>query len=141
MRRSWLLPPFSRVCLNFNHFDIQSRNQDIWPPSKRVTVTPAVCPRSFEFLTTLTFGALRRNHIVPTGFETIAKKKKRKHRNTEGSLSTRDQQFIMNCLDYHRRWKGSASVLASMRWLLCGGKKRDLTSMTVPKKTIHVIVY
>ena len=47
------------------------------------------------------------------------------------------QQFIMNCC---RSWKGSASVLASMRWLLCGEKKK--TSMTVPQKkkrsaTVH----
>ena len=52
------------TCLNFIHFDIQSSNQDIWPPSKRFVVTPAVYPRLFEILTTLTFGALRKNHIV-----------------------------------------------------------------------------
>ena len=78
--------------------------------SLRVMVTLAVGPRMFEFLTMLTFGALRRNHIVSTEFETIAKKK-------EGSSSMCDQQRIMNCLDNNRSWKGSASVLASM---LCG---------------------
>ena len=36
----------------------------------------AVCPRVFEILTTLTFGALRGNHIVSTAFETV-------ERNTE----------------------------------------------------------
>ena len=52
---------------------------------ERVMVTPAVCPRLFEFLTTLTFGALRRNHMVSTPFETVAKKKS-KRRDTEGSF-------------------------------------------------------
>ena len=52
------------TCLNFIHFDTQSRNQDIWLPSKRFVVTPAVYPRVFEILTTLTFGALCKNHIV-----------------------------------------------------------------------------
>ena len=42
---SWIGP-----CLNFHHFDIHSRNQDIWLPPKRFIVTPAVCPRLFEFL-------------------------------------------------------------------------------------------
>ena len=41
---------------------------------KRVTVTPAVSPRLFEFFTTLTLEALRKNHIVATACETIAKK-------------------------------------------------------------------
>ena len=50
-------------------------------------VTPA---RLSEFLATLAFGDLRRNHIVSTAFETIAKKE-------EGSVSTCDQQCIMNC--------------------------------------------
>ena len=38
---------------------------------RRVTVTPVVCPRLFEFLNTLTFGALRKNHIVSTAFEAV----------------------------------------------------------------------
>ena len=62
------------TCLKFIHFDIQSRNQDIWLPFMRA-VTPAVCPRLFEFLTTLTLGALGRNHIVSTVFGSIAKKR------------------------------------------------------------------
>ena len=41
---------------------------------KRVMVTPVVCPRLLEILTTLTFGAQRGNHSVSTAFETIAKK-------------------------------------------------------------------
>ena len=53
----------------------------------RVMVTPA---RLSEFLATLAFGDLRRNNIVSTAFETIAKKE-------EGSVSTCDQQCIMNC--------------------------------------------
>ena len=44
---------------------------------KRVMFTPVVCPRMLEFLTTLTFGAQRRNHIVSTAIETIAKKKEK----------------------------------------------------------------
>ena len=64
-------------CLNFHHFDTQSRNQEIWLPSKRFTVTPAVCPRLFEILTTLKFGALRKDHIVSTACEDITKKRKR----------------------------------------------------------------
>ena len=42
------------------HMNTQSRNQDIWLPSKRFIVTPAGCPRLYEILTTLTFGALRK---------------------------------------------------------------------------------
>ena len=62
-------------------------------------------------------------------FETIAKKK----RNKEGSLSTCDEQFLMNCQEHNRSWIGSAQALASMRWLLCG-EKRDVKSMAVPTK-------
>ena len=43
---------------------------------KRGTVSPAVCPRLFEFVTTLTFRALRRNHMVSTAFGAIEKKKR-----------------------------------------------------------------
>ena len=49
-------------------------------------------PRMLEFLTTLTFGALGRNHTVSTAFETIAKK----HRDREGSSSTCDQPFVVS---------------------------------------------
>ena len=35
------------TCLNCIHFDIQSRNQDIWLPSKIFIVIPAVYPRLF----------------------------------------------------------------------------------------------
>ena len=83
---------------------------------KRVTVTPAICPRLFEILMMLIFGALRRNHIVSTALETIAKKNRNKKK---GLLSTCDQQLIMNCQEHNRSRKGSASMLASMRWLLC----------------------
>ena len=41
---------------------------------KRFIVTPAVCPRLFEFLTTWTFGALRKNHIVSRAHEVIENK-------------------------------------------------------------------
>ena len=40
---------------------------------KRVMVSPAVCPRLFEFLTTLTFGQ-RGDRTVSKAFETIDKK-------------------------------------------------------------------
>ena len=48
----------------------------VWPVAtiKRFIVTPAVCPPLFEFLTTLTFGALCKNHFVSTTFEAITKK-------------------------------------------------------------------
>ena len=46
--------------------------------SQRAMVTPAVCPRLFEFLTTLTFRAMGRNHIGSTPHETIAKKKRQR---------------------------------------------------------------
>ena len=57
--------PYTRVCLNFNHLHIHSRHGDIiFATFKRVMVTPAVCPRLFEILTTLTFGAQRGCHTV-----------------------------------------------------------------------------
>ena len=40
-------------------------------------VTPVVYPRVFEFVTTLTIGALRKNHIVSTTFGAITKTIKR----------------------------------------------------------------
>ena len=43
-------------------------------PSKRFMVNPVVYPRVFEILTTLTFGALRKNHNVSPTFEDISKK-------------------------------------------------------------------
>ena len=49
---------------------------------------------------------------------------KKKNRNHEGSLSTCDQQFIVNCQEHNRGWKGSASVFASMRWLSSCVKKK-----------------
>ena len=45
---------------------------------QEVMVTSAVCPRLFECLTTSTFGAQSRNHIVSTAFETIAPPKKQR---------------------------------------------------------------
>ena len=84
---------------------------------ERFMVTPAVCPRLFESLTTLTFGAQRRNHTVSPAFD-----HRKKKGNKESSLSTCDQQFIMNYQEHNRSWKGSASVLASMRWLLCSAR-------------------
>ena len=74
-------PPFTRVCLNFNHLDIQTnRGRHHLATIKRVMVTPAVCPRWIEILSTLTFGAPRKNHIVSTAFET----RRKKHRDRQG---------------------------------------------------------
>ena len=61
----------------------------------RVTVTPAVCPRSFEYPTPLTFGALGRNHNCQQYLRPSQKKR-------DGSLPTCDQQCIMNCQEHHR---------------------------------------
>ena len=68
------VPLFTRIRLHFVHLDIPNRNPDIWLPSKRYIVTPAVCPHLFKFLTTLTFGTLRNDHIVSTTFETTEKR-------------------------------------------------------------------
>ena len=63
------------VRLNFDHLDIQSRRGDVFWLPLREMVTPVVGPRMFEILTTLTFGALHRNHMVTKRFGTIANKK------------------------------------------------------------------
>ena len=82
----------------------------------------ADCPRLFEFLTTLTFGAQNRNHIVPTALETIAKK--------EGSLSTCGKQCITNCQETTEFGRECCVV------------KRMFKFMAVPKKkNISVIVH
>ena len=97
---------------------------------KRDMVTPAVCPRLFEILHHVDFrSSSAENHFVSTAFETIAEE------NTETRKARCPhaiRQLIVNCQEHNRSWKGSASVLASMRWLLwC--EKRDATPMTVPK--------
>ena len=85
-------------------------------------VTPVVCLRLFEFLTTLTFGALRKKITLCQQHLRQPQKK--------GSLSTCGQQCIMNRQEYNRRWKG----------MLRG--KKDLTSMAVPQnKTLSAIVH
>ena len=85
------------------------------------TAAGTVYSCKFEFLTTFTFGTLRTTHTVATAFETFAKKEK----NKEGSFFTCDQQFVMNCEEQNRSWKG----------MLCG-EKQDLTSMAVSKKNL-----
>ena len=62
----------------------------------------AVHPRVFEILTTLTFGALRKNHIVSPTFEDITKKHEK---NNETSSSTCGQQCIMKCQEHNRSKK------------------------------------
>ena len=45
-----VVPPFTRVCLNFNHLDLQSRRGDIILATfKRVMVTSAVFRVSLKF--------------------------------------------------------------------------------------------
>ena len=94
LRVSWLLPSFTRIGLSVIHFDT-------WLPSKRVIFTPAVCPLLFEFLTTLTFEALRKNP-----FKDIIKKKD-KNKNNETSSSTCGQQCITKCQEHNRSKKGT----------------------------------
>ena len=77
-------------------------NEQNWLQSKMT----AVCPRLFEILTTLTFGALRKIHIVLSTVEDITKKKNRKY-NNETSSSTRGQQCIMKCQEHNRGKKGA----------------------------------
>ena len=71
----------------------------------------------------------KKSHCV----NSIRHPRKKKQRG-KGSLSTCDQHFVMNCQIHNQSWKGSASALASMPWLLRGEKRRHLTSVTVPKK-------
>ena len=91
----------------------------------------AVCPRLFEFLTTLTFGALRKNHIVSTALETVAKKNKR--------IRQKQRKPVVHVRSamYH---ESSRTQLKFGRG--CYVKKQDLTSMAVPQnKTISAIVH
>ena len=86
----------------------------------RVLVTPAVYLRVFEILTALTFGALRKNHIVLSIFEDIKKNKK----------------WIL-VVHVRSKWivKNTTEVWKSML------REKNLTSMTVPKnKMIAEIV-
>ena len=76
-------------------------NEQHWLQSKMT----AVCPRLFEILTTLTFGALRKNHIVSPTVEDITKKHKKY--NNETSSSTCGQQCIMKCQEHNRGKKGA----------------------------------
>ena len=64
--------------------DMKTHNSQFWLRNEQHWLQPnmtAVCPRWFEMLTTLTFGALRKNHFVSTAFETIAKTNNAKDRN------------------------------------------------------------
>ena len=104
---------------------------------QEVMLTPVVCPRLFEILTTLKFAAHHRNHIVSRAFETVEK-------NTEtGTARCQHQQCIMNCQEDNRSWKGSASVLVLMRWLLRGEKRCyvDDRSKNLKMKWVSVIVH
>ena len=92
-----------------------------------VMLTPAACPRWFEFLTTVTFRALGRHHTVSKALETITKKHSDKARcpHAISNLS----RIVKAITEVGRE------VRPSMRWLLCREKKkRDLTSMTGSKK-------
>ena len=93
-------------------------------------ITPAVCPRLFEFRTTLTFGAQRSSRKSVNSIGYRRNKKKRQ----EGSLSTCDQQLIMSCQE---RKVGSPSW--PMRWLVCGEKKeKGRDAQDGPKKNRYL---
>ena len=68
-------------------------------------------------------------HVVVQRSFKFAKKKKT-HRDREGSLSTCHQQLIVNCQEHNRSWEGSASLLASMALAVVWREKKDLTSTT-----------
>ena len=129
-RESWLLASFTRVCLNFIHFDTLSRIQGIWLPSIRVLVTPAVYPRVFEILTILTFGALRKNHIVSTAFETIAKTKNAKDR------YKRKKVAHVRSVMYHE----SSRTQPKFGNGTLRGKNQDPTSTTIPQKKRYLSI-
>ena len=96
---------------------------------------PVVSPRLFEILTTRTFGALRRNHIVSTAFETIAKK----NRSKEGSLSTCGQQCIMKRQEHNRSWEWNVARKKKSRSNVngCSTTQNDICNRTL--KTPKVI--
>ena len=96
LRESWLLPPFTRTRLNFIHFDTQSRNQDIWLPSKRFVVTP-VYSRVFEILTTLTFGSTAQKSHCVTNIRVHHKKAQKFF----------VQQCFVKCQEHNRSKKGT----------------------------------
>ena len=59
------------------YLDIHTRRGDIiWLPSR----VSWLLPRLFKFLSTLTFGAKHRVHIVSTTCDTVEKKKKKQGR-------------------------------------------------------------
>ena len=93
---------------------------------KRVMVTPA---RLFEFLTTLTFGALRRNHMVSTVFETVVRKAKKKEQK-QGGLAVHVRSTVCDELS-----RTPPKLEGNVAW------KKDLTSMAVQKKLQSVIVH
>ena len=78
----------------------------------RVIVTPAVCPRLFQSLITLTYGALRKNQCV------ISPCDHRKKNNNKDSLSSCDQQCTMSCQERNRIWK---RILRCGQGYICDG--------------------
>ena len=92
-----------------------------------VSFTPALSPRLFEFLTTLTCGARRRSHVVSTAVETVAKKKTQTQRKRKLGVHMRSAI----CHELVRTLPKLKGMLASMRWLLCS-EKGMFTSMTFP---------
>ena len=94
---------------------------------ERVMATTTVYSRLFEFLTTSTIRALRRNHIVSTVFETIAKNTRKNTENKESSLSRCDHQFLMNQLS-----RTPPKFEGNVAWK----QKQDLMSMAVQKKDV-----
>ena len=68
-----------------------------------------LCPCFFEFLTTLTFGALRRNHFVSTALEPTSKKKQRQGRLRVDMRPAIYYEFVKNTTEVGRevrqRWR------------------------------------
>ena len=83
-----------------------------------------VCPRLFEFLTTLKFGAPRKkSHCVNNILDHREKNTKKKNKNNETSSSTCGQQCIMKCQEHNRSKKRDVA----------SKKNQAPTSMAVPQ--------
>ena len=119
MRGSWLLPPCTRVCLNFIHPDIQTRNQDIGLPSKRFIVTLAVCQRLFEFPTADARSTAQKSHRINSILRPSQKKQKQR----------KPVVYVRSAM-YHE----SSRTRPKLGRECCVGKKQDLMSMAVPQK-------
>ena len=139
-------PPFTRVCLNFNHLDIHTRRGDaIWPPSRGsrlllpfVLTCLNFSPRSLSELSVET--TLCQQHLRPS---------QKKHRK-KGTLVV--HMRLANCRDWSRiqpklKWKCvlvGVDALAvvwqkSRSHVYDGAKKKncDRTSITPQSIQLH----